>query len=187
MKKIILSTILLLFVVSINAQDYKSISGTVGPINAKARLQYEQQIKDRVTVGGQLTYYFVNWTGPKLEVFGRLYSKKSNVEEGFFLQGKIGYGNLSVLEEDEYSTSTSRWSTIGLGAAYGWKYMFSDKLGIETLLGLHFYSSPNYTNDYEEDYLEEDYPDLYRAVESTGWFATTGLPIDFQLKLVYKL
>lgn len=185
MKKNILSIILVLSFITVNAQDYRSVAATVGLINTKARVQYEHQIKDRITVGAQLTYYFVNWTGPKLEVFGRLYSKKSTVEEGFFLQGKIGYGNLSVLEQDQSLTATKRWSTIGIGAAYGWKYMFSDKLGIETLAGLHFYSSPNYIEDNEDNSINGFNPQ--RTGETLGWYATTGLPVDFQLKLVYKL
>ena len=110
-------------------------------------------------------------------------SKKSNIEEGFFLQGKLGYGNLSVLDGEEiYNHSTKRWSTFGVGAATGWKYMFSDKLGIEMILGLHFYTAPNSYDGYDDDY--GDYED---AFEDVGWFVTTGLPLDFQLKLVYKL
>jgi len=181
MKKIIsLLTLAVLFFNSVSAQDYNSLGGTIGIINLKARVQYEHGLSNRSTVGTQLTYYFVNWTGPKLEVFGRLYSKKNGIEEGFFIQGKLGYGNLSVLDEDIFYTETKRWSTMGFGLAPGWKFMFSDKLGIETLLGLHFYSSPNYPINGYDDFYEE-------LGEDVGWFITTGLPIDFQLKLIYRL
>lgn len=183
MKKIILSIILVLSFIAVNAQDYRSVAATVGLINSKVRVQYEHQIKDRITVGGQLTYYLVNWSGPKLEVFGRLYSKNSTVEEGFFLQGKVGYGNLSVLEGDEEFLATKRWSTFGLGAAYGWKHMFNEKFGIETLAGLHFYSSPNYS----EKTYDNTGDNIVGVFKDTSWFATTGLPVDFQLKLVYKI
>ena len=94
MKKIIF---ILTLVITTNsfAQDFKgNISGTVGLINLKARIQYETPIGDNLSTGVNLNYYFVNWTGPLIEPFFRIYSKKEGNTEGWFLQGKLGYGNL---------------------------------------------------------------------------------------------
>ena len=58
------------------AQNFKGhASGTFGILNAKIRAQYEMPLKDRASFGINMNYYLVNWTGPVLEPFIRLYGK----------------------------------------------------------------------------------------------------------------
>ena len=178
MKKIILMTVALFAFGFTNAQNFKGhASGTIGILNAKIRLQYEMPIGNKFSTGANLNYYMVNWKGPLIEPFLRLYVSDSNESGGFF-QVKAGYGNLTTLE---YMNSTSaRWSTYGGGVAWGYKYLRPSGFTIEPLIGFRAYSAPkqninlNSTNGAEN--LGED----------IGWGITTGFPIDFQLKFGYQ-
>ncbi|MFM7989405.1 MAG: hypothetical protein ACKPKO_59835, partial [Candidatus Fonsibacter sp.] len=78
----------------------------------------------------------VNWTGPKVDFFARIYGKKNGNQEGFFFQGKFGYGNLSG------AFRSDRWSTVGLGVASGYKFLVGERFVIEQLIGVHIYSPP---------------------------------------------
>jgi hypothetical protein len=163
------------------AQDWTgNISGTIGIINFKARFQYELPIDNNMSTGVNLNYYFVNWTGPLIEPFFRLYRKKDSNSEGWFLQGKLGYGNLKSL--DEYFSldpnyNQKRWSTFGGGIAVGNKFFITDVLTIEILGGLRIYSGPNF---------DEDQYDLDEIGEDLGWALTTGFPLDLQMKIGYQ-
>jgi hypothetical protein len=157
-----------------------NVSGTVGLINTKIRVQYEMPIGEQFSTGANLNYYFVNWTGPLIEPFFRIYSKNHGNYKGWFLQAKLGYGNLKSL--DEYfeldpNYTAKRWSTFGGGVAVGNKFFISDKLTIEPLLGLRIYSAPNFNDD--------DY-DLESVGEDIGWGLTTGFPLDLQIKIGYQ-
>ena len=90
----------LLFVNQSIAQS-TAITGMVGLLNAKARAQYEVLLGDQSSVGANLNYYFVNWTGPKLEAFYRMYLGRDGNEEGVLIQLKGGSGILSNLEYAE--------------------------------------------------------------------------------------
>jgi hypothetical protein len=159
-----------------------AISTTFGIVNPKLRIQYEKPINYRSTFGANINYYFVNWKGPKIDLFARLYSKKDGNEEGNFLQAKLGYGNLSTLDFNEDYMLNSRWSTFGIGLAGGKKFILGDNFIIESLLGFHIYSSPSI--DYISGYDEVDY--AIELGEDIGWFLTTGFPVDFQLKFGYQ-
>lgn len=159
-----------------------AISSTFGILNPKLRIQYEKPINNRSSIGANLNYYFVNWKGPKLDLFARIYSKKDGNEEGNFLQAKIGYGNLSTLDFNEDYMLNSRWSTVGIGLAGGKKFLLGDNFIIESIFGFHIYSSP--TIDYISGYDELDY--AVELGEDIGWFLTTGFPVDFQLKFGYQ-
>lgn len=174
--------LLFIFFVSISfGQNWTgNISGTVGIINLKARIQYEIPIESNMSTGANLNYYFVNWTGPLIEPFFRFYRKKDSNAEGWFIQGKLGYGNLKSL--DEYFSldpnySQKRWSTFGGGIAVGNKFFISNALTIEPLIGLRIYTGPNF--------LEDEY-DLDEVGEDLGWAVTTGFPLDLQLKIGYQ-
>lgn len=160
------------------AQDWKgNLSGTFGILNAKIRIQYEKPIGDQYTVGANLNYYMVNWEGPIIEPFARIYVGDSNQSGGFF-QAKVGYGNLTSLP---YMNSTSsRWSTFGGGAAWGYKYVRSGGFSIEPIIGLRYYSAPNENIDLNSSNGAE------QLGEDIGWFITTGFPVEFQLKFGYQ-
>ena len=203
--KTVIACIALILTASIfsYSQSMKVASGSFGILNPKLRLQYEMGIGEKNSVGVAMHYYMVNWTGPKFEFFGRLYGKKSGNTEGFFLQGKVGYGNLKNAIYDDYSGLASgeqvyyqepkkRWSTFGAGVATGYKYAVTDHFIIESLLGLHIYSSPGSTkleHSREYNYLspeEQSYYDAIALGEDIGWYLTTGLPLDFQIKFGYN-
>jgi len=178
------SKFILLFIVFSTisfSQDWKgNLSGTVGIINFKARIQYELPIGDNMSTGANLNYYFVNWTGPIIEPFFRIYSKKSGNSEGWFLQGKLGYGNLKSLDEYfqlDSNYTNKRWSTFGGGIAVGNKFFISDNLTIEPLLGIRLYSAPSFN--------DEEY-ELAELGEDIGWGLTTGFPLDLQIKIGYQ-
>jgi hypothetical protein len=184
-----------------NAQTMQVASGSFGILNPKLRLQYERGLGEKASVGLVMHYYMVNWTGPKFEVFGRLYGKKNGNKEGFFLQGKVGYGNLkSLLYEDYFALDSyyqsfygepkKRWSTIGAGAGTGYKFAVTDHFVIESILGVHFYSPPNADYEYTAAYnsadpYEQAAADAAALGEDIGWYLTTGLPLDFQIKFGY--
>ncbi len=179
MKKLLVSAILLA-TGFVNGQDFKgNISGTLGILNAKIRLQYEKPIGERYSTGANLNYYFVNWTGPIIEPFVRIYGRSEGNKEGFFGQFKLGYGNLKSLnlelnQSGNYVESNKRWSTIGGGVDCGYKFLIGKHFTIEPLAGLRYYTAPK----------EVDNPAALG--EDIGWYVTTGLPLDFQLKFGYQ-
>jgi hypothetical protein len=177
MKKIILVVAILAFGFT-NAQEFKGhASGTFGILNAKIRLQYELPLGNKYSTGANLNYYMVNWKGPLIEPFFRLYVSDGNKSGGFF-QIKAGYGNLTSLP---YMNSTStRWSTYGGGAAWGYKYLRPSGFTIEPLIGLRVYSAPKKNADLNS------YQGAANLGEDIGWALTTGFPIDFQLKFGYQ-
>jgi len=184
MKKVLFTMLLFGFSMNSNAQEFKgNICGTIAIINLKAKIQYELPIGDNLSTGVNLNYYFVNWTGPLLEPFFRIYSRKYGNTEGWFLQGKLGYGNLKNLDDDIISgaTKTARFSTFGGGVAFGNKIFLSDKITLEPVIGLRIYTPPS---------INKDIYDSYEAAESLGedigWALTTGLPLDLQLKIGYQ-
>ena len=183
MKKTLTLLITSFLALTINAQIKGSASATYGILNPKIRLQYEYPMGDRASVGATLNYYLINWTGPKLDVFGRIYTKSTGNEEGGFFQAKVGYGNLSTLDFDERYIKNSRWSTFGFGLAGGHKFLLGEHFIIEPLIGFHIYTSPKIT--YTEEYSKFE-SDIIGTVEDIGWYLTTGLPIDFQLKFGYQ-
>ena len=174
----------LLFTTMKDAQNFTGhVSGTFGIINGKVRVQYEMPLGDKSGFGMNMNYYFVNWTGPVFEPFIRLYGKRDGNAEGFFGQAKLIYGNLSTLNFDLYSNvlENKRWSTYGVGFNMGYKFLIGDHFTIETLSGLRILSPPIYRYKTGVD------EDLGLGIgEGIGWYATTGFPIDFQLKFGYQ-
>ena len=173
MKKLLSTTLLSLFTLIVSAQSFHAPSATFGIINPKLRIQYEKGFDSRFSAGGEFTWYFVNWTGPKFEAFGRIYGG-DDATKGFFFQGKLGYGNLSTLED--FSTETKRWSTFGGGIAGGYKFLIGEHFIIDQVFGLQIYTPPTQNNS----------DDLGNALEGAGWFLTSGLPLDFQVKVGYQ-
>ena len=178
MKKIILTTIAFLTLSIAYSQSFKGhASGTFGILNAKIRVQYEIPLGNKFSAGANLNYYMVNWTGPIIEPFARIYVSDGNKSGGFF-QLKAGYGNLSTLPY--MNTTASRWSTYGGGVAWGYKYLRPSGFTIEPLIGLRAYSAPNENADLST------VKNAQNLGENIGWALTTGFPIDFQLKFGYQ-
>jgi hypothetical protein len=181
---IFILTLLFIFSSISFAQKFKGhISGTAGFLNAKVRLQYEAPLKDRASFGANLNYYFVNWTGPVIEPFIRIYGKRDGNAEGFFGQFKLIYGNLSTLNFDLYNNAleNKRWSTFGAGINCGYKFLLWKHFTIEPMAGFRFLTPPVYRY---QDGVDES---LYTGIgEGIGWYLTTGLPLDFQLKFGYQ-
>jgi hypothetical protein len=159
-------------------------SGTFGILNGKIRLQYENPLKDRASFGANLNYYLVNWKGPVLEPFIRIYGKKDGNEEGFFGQAKLIYGNLSTVDFDDQYVENKRWSTFGFGMSFGYKFLLAKHFTIEPLMGFRILSPPVYR--YTDAYYNDPNSEGLAIGESIGWYLTTGLPFDFQLKFGYQ-
>jgi len=185
---IILVFALMLTAGASSAQSFKGhISGSYGIINPKVRVQYESPLKDKSSVGININYYFENWTGPVFEPFFRFYffSDKGN-SKGFFLQPKLMYGNLSTLDYETYKNYliNNRWSTWGIGLNVGFKVLAGKHITIEPLTGFRFLTPPVYRFSAEAN---EEFMQSYLGVlEDIGWYLTTGMPIDFQIKFGYQ-
>lgn len=176
MKRTLLIITVALISISSQSQNFKgNISATYGILNPKIRLQYEHPLGERASVGVNVNYYMINWTGPLVEPFIRIYGKKDGNAEGFFGQFKLGYGNLSVLETTLNVTNT-RFSTFGGGIDCGYKFLIKH-FTIEPLFGFRFYTPPVYNYDTSQEGA---------VIEGVGWYLTTGLPIEFQLKFGYQ-
>jgi hypothetical protein len=161
------------------AQEFKgNVSGTIGILNIKARLQYELPIKESASTGLNMNYYFKDWTGPVFEPFIRVYGKKYGNAKGFFGQFKLIYGNLKTIGSYPDAFSNKRWSTYGLGINCGYKILFKSNFTIEPLIGLRLLSSPVYKckpgNSADCDEM--------RSGSQEEWLFSTGGPVDLQLK-----
>ncbi len=166
----------------INSQSFQgTLTGSFGIINPKIRIQAELPLNNNASYGLNLNYYLVNWKGPILEPFMRIYGKNQGNREGFFGQFKLIYGNLTTLNFKLYENyiSNRRWSTFGAGLAGGYKFVIKNKFVIEPLIGFRFLTPPVY------NYINGD-NSLGVVFEGATWYLTTGLPLDFQLKLGYQ-
>jgi len=183
MKHFILA-FLLSFSLNSYSQNFENcISGTFGIVNSKIRVQYETPLNKKSSLGINMNYYLVNWKGLVFEPFIRIYNEKNGCNEGFFGQFKLIYGNLKTLDFEYYQNviSNRRWSTFGAGIAGGYKFLINKKFVIEPIAGFRFLSPPVYR------YIDGDYVNTGAAIgEGVGWYLTTGLPIDFQLKFGYQ-
>lgn len=157
-----------------------NVSATFGILNPKLRLQYERPLKKRASYGINANYYLVNWTGPTFEPFIRIYGKKDGNVEGFFSQFKLIYGNLSVLDYNSQYFVNKRWSTYGCGINFGYKFLLGKHFTIEPLMGFRFLSPPVYR------YTPDWYANGEAVGESIGWYITTGLPFDLQVKYGFQ-
>ncbi len=181
------SVLIALAITSVSAlygQNYKwNVSGSFGPLNPKIRLQVEKPYKERSSYGVNFNYYLVNWTGPMFEPFFRVYGKKTGNEEGTFLQAKAIYGNLLTLNFDNYdgALENKRWSTFGAALNFGYKTVLGKHITLEGLTGVRFVSPP--VLKYKSGYNPSEYTNAASAV---GWYATTGLPLEFQFKIGYQ-
>ena len=156
-----------------------SIAG--GILNAKVRVQYEKSFRDRASFGANLNYYFVNWKGPVLEPFARIYGKKEGNSEGFFGQAKLVFGNLSTIDytDNADAISNKRWTTFGFGVDCGYKFLIKKHFTIEPLLGFRFMSPPVYR-------YNAGYDEVIGIAEGVGWYLTTGFPVNVNVKFGYQ-
>tara|TARA_B110000285_G_scaffold228254_1_gene290953 strand:- start:183 stop:761 length:579 start_codon:yes stop_codon:yes gene_type:complete len=176
-----------LFATNVVAQNWEhNISGTVGLLNAKIRLQYERPLGDKATLGCNMNYYLVNWTGPVFEPFGRIYGKKDGNTEGFFAQGKIMFGSLSIVDYDTeflQDPNQNRWWTFGMGAGGGYKSMIGEHFNFESIFGIRLLAAPTYRLDFDDEFGLNDASGVGEVI---GWGLTTGFPLDIQLKFGYQ-
>lgn len=182
MKKLV-SVIAFIALVTISqAQNWKGNgSAGFGILNAKARLQYEMSLSSQFSVGADVNWYFVNWTGPIIEPFARVYGKSGN-DKGFFGQFKLGYGSLSVLDDELLKTDVKRWSTFGAGIGCGYKFLIGSHFTIEPYFGVRLYSGPTYSINTSNSYFNAG----ASVGETIGWYVTTGLPVEFNWKVGYQ-
>jgi hypothetical protein len=154
-----------------------SISGSIGIVNYKARLQYERGYKEHSSNGLMLTCFFGEFPGIKLDAFTRQYHKKQSNTEGFFLQEKIGVGYLFSGMYDEHEENISG-ITVGGGVAGGYKLMIGNHLNVEAILGAQYYIAPIVGKNTQVMYGQEN--------QKEWWYSTTGIPLDFQFKFGWQ-
>ena len=193
MKKIIL----LLFIGALNfnvSAQSNSVTAGMGLLNAKIRVQLEHGFNNNMSTGANLSYYMVNWKGPRLEGFYRIYFSDDN-EKGMFVQAKAGAGLFSNVWDGDDLTFTDNgitydvyesntWMTVGGGIAFGGKITTRGGFVFETTLGYHFWTPPldNYSDDYDNYYSSS-----INAVETIGYYVVgPGYPIDMQVKFGFN-
>jgi len=195
MKKIIAVFCAGMITFGVSAQS-NSLTAGIGILNPKVRVQFEHGFGDMHSTGVNLGYYLVNWTGPRLEGFYRIYFGGDN-EKGMFMQGSAGAGFLSfALDDDEITTfmdggqtyniynSNGTWTTLGGGIAFGGKMTSRGGFVFESTMGYQFWTGPptNYSSDY--DLYWNDGADL---AETLGYYLVgPGFPLHFQMKLGYN-
>jgi hypothetical protein len=198
MKKIIL----LFFIGALTFNSYaqsNSVTAGLGLLNTKIRVQLEHGFNDNMSTGANLSYYMVNWKGPRLEGFYRIYFADNN-EKGMFAQAKAGAGYFSnVWDGDDLTFSyidvngnsvnadvydSNGWMTIGGGIAFGGKITTRGGFVFETTLGYHFWTPPleNYSDEYNNYYAS-----AASAVETIGYYVVgPGFPLDMQIKFGFN-
>ena len=195
MKKIIL----LFFIGALTFNSYaqsNSVTAGMGLLNTKIRVQLEHGFNDNMSTGANLSYYMVNWKGPRLEGFYRIYFSDDN-EKGMFAQAKAGAGLFSNVWDGDDLTFTNpttgttydvydsnTWMTVGGGIAFGGKITTRGGFVFETTLGYHFWTPP--TNQYSSDY-DDYYDDALSAFETIGYYVVgPGFPLDMQVKFGFN-
>ena len=194
MKKIVSILCAGMIIFSASAQS-NSLTTGIGLLNAKVRVQFEHGFADMHSTGVNLGYYLVNWTGPRLEGFYRIYFGGDN-EKGMFLQASAGAGLFSyALDDDGLTTfdyngvtydrynSDGSWMTAGGGVAFGGKATTNGGFVFESSLGYQFWSPPppNASSDYDL------YANASDAVEMLGYYVVgPGFPLMFQVKLGFN-
>jgi len=189
MKKIILLLFIGALTFNVSAQS-NSLTAGMGLLNTKVRVQLEHGFNYNMSTGANLSYYMVNWKGPRLEGFYRIYFGDDN-ERGMFAQAKAGAGLFSNVWDGDDLTFTSNgttydvydsnsWMTVGGGIAFGGKITTTGGFVFETTLGYHFWTPP--TNQYSSDY-DDYYDDALNAFETVGYYVVgPGFPLDMQVK-----
>ena len=199
MKKIILLLFIGALTFNVSAQS-NSVTAGLGLLNTKIRVQLEHGFNNNMSTGANLSYYMVNWKGPRLEGFYRIYFGDDN-EKGMFFQGKAGAGMFSNVWDGDDLTFTyydvngnyvqnadiydsNSWVTIGGGIAFGGKITTRGGFVFETTLGYHFWTPPveNYSDEYNNYYAS-----AANAVETIGYYVVgPGFPLDMQIKFGYN-
>ena len=189
MHKIILLLFIGALTFNVSAQS-NSLTAGMGLLNTKVRVQLEHGFNYNMSTGANLSYYMVNWKGPRLEGFYRIYFGDDN-ERGMFAQAKAGAGLFSNVWDGDDLTFTSNgttydvydsnsWMTVGGGIAFGGKITTRGGFVFETTLGYHFWTPP--TNQYSSDY-DDYYDDALNAFETIGYYVVgPGFPLDMQVK-----
>ena len=204
MKKLILLLFIGALTFNVSAQS-NSVTVGVGLLNPKVRVQLEHGFADMHSAGANIGYYFVNWTGPRLEGFYRIYFGGDN-EKGMFMQTSAGAGAFSyALGEDDLTSfdytdpttgqivtsdiynSDGSWITTGGGVGFGGKMTTKGGFVFESTMGYHFWTSPpsNYSSDYDEfsDYATTG----LNTLETIGYYVVgPGFPLHFQVKLGFN-
>ena len=200
MKKLILLLFIGALSFNVSAQS-NSVTVGAGFLNTKVRVQFEHGFSDMHSTGVNLSYYLVNWTGPRLEGFYRIYFGGDN-EKGMFLQASAGAGSFSYALDDDGLTefthidpitlesttydrynSDGSWMTAGGGIAFGGKMTTNGGFVFESSLGYQFWSPPppNASSDYDL------YANASDAVETLGYYVVgPGFPLMFQVKLGFN-
>ena len=199
MKQIFLLLFCSLLTFGVSAQS-NSLTAGIGLLNPKLRVQFEHGLNSNTSTGANLTYYMVNWKGPRLEGFYRIYFSNDN-ENGLFAQGKAGVGlftnvfddgddltfvyyddNFNELSGDIYESNN--WMTFGAGVAVGYKFTSNGGFVFESTLGYQFWSGP--PDNYTLEYLMY-YDDYYSLGETIGYYLVgPGFPLDLQFKFGFN-
>ena len=194
MKKINLLFLIGALTVNSYAQS-NSVTAGMGLLNTKIRVQLEHGFNDNMSTGANLSYYMVNWKGPRLEGFYRIYFTDDN-ERGMFAQAKAGAGLFSNVWDGDDLTFTdfngntydvydsNSWMSFGGGIAFGGKFTTRGGFVFETTLGYHFWTPPldNYSDDYDNYYSS-----TVNAVETIGYYVVgPGFPLDMQVKFGFN-
>ena len=201
MKKITLLLLIGALSFNVSAQS-NSLTAGVGILNPKLRVQFEHGFGDMHSTGVNLGYYFVNWTGPRLEGFYRIYFGGDN-EKGMFMQASAGAGLFSFAIDEESTTeftytengvvltsdiynSSGTWITSGGGIAFGGKMTTRGGFVFESTMGYQIWTPPpsNYSSEYDY-YLSST--SALDVAETLGYYVLgPGFPLMFQMKFGYN-
>jgi|TARA_B100000902_G_scaffold10525_3_gene12861 hypothetical protein len=192
-----------------NDTEHTFSLGIGGIISPYASLQLEHTFyKSKFSIGEHIKEFFtikdksILFTGPQLEIFGRIYFSDQRRKHGnhWFLHIKGGYGNMSIPSSSNsndylYDVNgvlilnnsgapikifNNNFNRYGGGIAFGYKSCSCNDWIFEALLGYQLWASPSY---YSNDYIEWKNEDPCNCTAYTSDRWTYGFPIDFQLKV----
>lgn len=114
---------------------------------SRLRFEYEHCTTSRlVTFGGTLHLYMIRdyYNGYKVETFLRIYHPEDGNGYGAFIQGRIGFGQLSYKNET--------FNTYGAGFDLGFKFLlgndhndYKNWITITPIAGIQIYNAPDGT------------------------------------------
>lgn len=158
---------------NLDAHDIQFQLECSAPFNAK-----------RLSSGMKWRYFLGNYKGLNVEGFGRIYlgkeSKMFKYNDRWYLQFKAGYGLLKPLDDNftiNYGLREKYKFVPILGAGLGYKFLISERITLDFLIGYHFQSTPKF-NSTNQQYLN---------YQKNKWIENIACPIEVQWGVGFQL